>query len=1161
MRSRILCGLAAALLLVSLAVPLAAAPSGEASRFVRVPAAESRALSSLGLAPRFTASYEGFRWLELAEADYQRLVSARLPFVEDVEAGTVQIVRYRFDPLAEGEPALGPGESAAATGPGFHLVQFRGPVADAWLAELAKAGLEPLQYYPHHAYLVWGDARSTESTAALPFVRWQGRVHPAYKPAPSLDGREGIVRNVDVMFFGEERVEETLAAIEKLGGRVLHHYPAQPDRKLFDAIVELPAEAVAAVSQIPNVLWLGFQGPRPILDDEMSSQIQAGNHPGGVPVTGYFSHLTTLGVDGTGVIWAIVDTGVDYDHPDLGSHIVGGYDFPGACSFAGQPGSDCSGGGHGTHVAGIVGGDATGAFTDANGFLYGLGVAPGVSFFAMNSLSASAWPPTGGWQEHSKRAVLGNAIGGNNSWTTGEGTQHGYQASERTHDIMVRDGNFDTTTVAEPFIEVFSAGNSGSSGLTAPKEAKNLIVTASSMNYRVGSIENISSFSSRGPAVDGRQVPTITAPGEQIASSRNDLGGDCSTSIGGTNNLYAYCSGTSMASPHAAGAVVLLTDWWRGFNAGLDPSPAMAKALLVNNAVDMGGSTAARWNNAEGWGRIHVTNIVQPGVPVEYWDQDNLLINTGQSFQVTVGVANPALPVKVTLAWSDAPGAVGANPALVNNLDLTVVDGASTYLGNVFSGGWSATGGAADNRNNLENVFIQSPTGGAIDITVAATNIAGDGVPYNGDPTDQDYALVCTNCALQADFTLGVSPQSQAVCAPGDAAFAVSVGQILAFTDNVTLGVTGHPAGTTTGFSVNPVTPPGSSVLTIGNTGAAAAGSYLLDVTGTSTTGTKTRQVSLDLFNLPPGAPTPTSPAPGAINQPLRPAFTWDTVAQAGSYRLQVATDPAFGNLVMDETGIAGTTFTPGSDLASNTVHHWRVRGENACGNGAWSTASSFTTVPLPGDCPLGAQPVAVYSYGFEAGASGWTTPSGVGTNTWAITTTNPYDGANHYRGAGTASVTDQRLVSPAVAVPSGQDPVVLRFWHAPNLESSGTTECWDGGILEISTDAGATWTQVPNADLLLGGYERTIRTSTNPLGGLPGWCGPNPSPYQQTIADLSAYAGQSVQLRWRIGTDGSVSRPGWDVDAVVVQACTFDLIFSDGFEGGSTLNWSATQQ
>ena len=81
---------------------------------------------------------------------------------------------------------------------------------------------------------------------------------------------------------------------------------------------------------------------------------------------------------------------------------------------------------------------------------------------------------------------------------------------------MVLDGNFDTASVAEPFIEVFSAGNSGpgASTLTAPKEGKNLIVTASSDNYRAGSIDSISSFSSRGPAVDGRWVPTIAAPGE-----------------------------------------------------------------------------------------------------------------------------------------------------------------------------------------------------------------------------------------------------------------------------------------------------------------------------------------------------------------------------------------------------------------------------------------------------------------------------------------------------------------------------------------------------------------------------------------------------------------------------------------------------------------------
>ena len=77
-------------------------------------------------------------------------------------------------------------------------------------------------------------------------------------------------------------------------------------------------------------------------------------------------------------------------------------------------------------------------------------------------------------------------------------------------------------------------------------------------------------------------------------------------------------------------------------------------------------------------------------------------------YQMTLGVPNPGLPVRVTLAWSDAAGAVGANPALVNNLDLTVVDGANTYLGNRFTAGTSATGGTPDTRNNLENVFIQT---------------------------------------------------------------------------------------------------------------------------------------------------------------------------------------------------------------------------------------------------------------------------------------------------------------------------------------------------------------------------------------------------------------------------------------------------------------------
>jgi len=1117
-----------------------------ASRFVRVSPAGAAALERLELAPRFSDDYGSFRWLELGEADFQRLVASGAAYTEDPEAAQVQINRFRFDPLVDAVPhATATGESDGS-GPGFHLVQFRGPVRADWLLDLELIGLEPLQYYPGNTYLVWGETSAASRARSLSSVRWQGRVQPAYKPSPSLDARSGMIRNVDVMFYDEKQVDSTLASIEKAGGRVLRHYPAQPDRKFFDAIVELPATAIDAVAEIDNVLWLGFQDSRPILDDEMSAQIQAGNHPGGVPVTGYQSYLSGLGYDGSGVTWAIIDTGIDYDHADLIGNIVGGYSFPGACNPAGQPGSDCSGGGHGTHVAGIVAGDATLGVHDANGFLYGLGIAPGAGLFAMNSLSASAWPPAGGWQEHSKQALLGGAIGGNNSWTTGEGTGHGYQASERTHDLMVRDGNFDTTTVAEPFIEVFSAGNSGpnSGTLTAPKDAKNIITVAASVNYRAGSIENIASFSSRGPAADGRQVPMVAAPGEQIASARNDDGGSCTGSgydIPGTGSpaKYSFCSGTSMASPHVAGAVVLLTQWWRTFNAGANPSPAMAKALLVNNAVDMAGSTSARWNNAEGWGRVNVNNIIAPDVAVEYWDQDHLFTAAGQTREITVGVDDPSKPVRITLAWTDAAGAAGANPALVNNLDLTVTDGSSTYLGNAFTAGWSSTGGSADNRNNLENVFIQSPSGASLTITVAATALPGDGVPYNATLTDQDFALVCSNCALSPDFTQQVTPASVSVCTPTAADYTVNIGSILGFADPVTLSLSGNPAGTTATFGTNPVTPVGSSTLTIGNTGAAAAGSYTLAVSGDAGSGPKTTNVGLNLYSAAPAGGTLTAPVNGALNVAALPTFGWDAVAQAAGYDIEVSTDVGFGTIVASASGLSGTSWTPAAALNTSTTYYWRVRASNTCGTGSWSGVSSFTTVAAPGDCGPGTTANVLMTETFESGLGSWTTPAGTGTNTWVISTANPNAGTQHVRGTDTASITDQRLVSPALALPSGENPVVLKFNHVPNLENSGSAACYDGGILEVSSNGGSTWTQVPNANLLAGPYVGAISSSfSNPLAGLQAWCSATTTTYRQTIADVSSYAGQTVQFRWRIGTDSSVGRTGWDVDNVVVQSC-----------------------
>ena len=75
--------------------------------------------------------------------------------------------------------------------------------------------------------------------------------------------------------------------------------------------------------------------------------------------------------------------------------------------------------------------------------------------------------------------------------------------------------------------------------------------------------------------------------------------------------------------------------------------------------------------------------------------------------------------------------------------------------------------------------------------------------------------------------------------------------------------------------------------------------------------------------------------------------------------------------------------------------------------------------------------------------------------------------------------------------------------------------------------------------DLLTDPYDGPVSASfSNPLAGLDAWCG-DPQPYLNSIVDVSSYAGQTVQFRFRLGSDSSVGRPdGWNIDDVIVQSC-----------------------
>lgn len=406
------------------------------------------------------------------------------------------------------------------------------------------------------------------------------------------------------------------------------------------------------------------------------------------------------------------------------------------------------------------------------------------------------------------------------------------------------------------------------------------------------------------------------------------------------------------------------------------------------------------------------------------------------------------------------------------------------------------------------------------------------------------------------DFLLVPASNSAEICAPASAAYQLSVNQFQGFSESVTLSASGNPANSTVVFGTNPVTPPGSSSVTITTTGV-AAGSSVIDIIGTSSPSgiVQSTSLGLDLYTATPGAAPLVAPADNATVVPVRPTFSWTAAVQGASYVLEVDDEPTFAAPLVYDASVTGTSHTPTIDLPSNTVLYWRVRSDNVCGTGPVSAVFDFTTLALPGDCPIGAAQTAVYATDFESDNSAWTLGSGsTGSSNWAISTARPHSGTNAYLAQDISTVSDQRLVSPEVVLPTGQAPLSLIFWGDQTIEDTGSGGCYDAAVLEISTNGGTSFTQVTGAALLTDPYDGPVNGGfSNPLAGLGAWCG-DPQTYLRSVVDLTSYAGQTVRFRFRVGTDTSAGRAphGWYIDDVTIQSCNStlsDLIFADGFD------------
>jgi hypothetical protein len=614
--------------------------------------------------------------------------------------------------------------AAQGDGAGLWLWSPGEPIRPAHHAALRAADLTPVQAVRGDTLLVYGSASALR---ALPIVGRVAELPAAAKHVGPLRSGPHLLLTPALAALDLHALPEATGAREVLGPARVG--PWQQWR------VDAGLEVLAALTRHPAVL--GLQALPDFGDrGERSAQIFASRAAiGGQPQPGYRAWLATQGLGGTPLILAAVDSGLDQQHLDLVARIAPcvGVSCGGMASTP-----------HGTHTAGImVGGGSVNAL-DPDGFLRGLGVAPEARIVEQVYMDLAGQP--GGFLTLMRESVRNGAALSNNSW--GGSATTGYDQFAVQVDIGSRDVDPDQPgDQSLAYVLAIANGFGGVSSQGTPDEAKSAITVGAhqvvafdgtSVDWR-----NLADRSAHGPARDGRQLPLTVAPGCFVDSTVPN------------NGHFAIC-GTSMAAPHVTAGLALFAQDWRA-RRGTLPSPALLRAALAVSAQDLAGALDAsnqpmghRPDNRQGYGRARLDRLLALLPEAQALDQVSAWTfeSVGQRLTLAYTARNPALPVTLALAWTDAPGLPlgGATPALVNDLDLIVRVGGQRYRGGHFGAdGYSETGAEPDRLNPLELVALPSASG-AIEVEIRAHALPGDALPNSGDTTQQDFALLCSNC-------------------------------------------------------------------------------------------------------------------------------------------------------------------------------------------------------------------------------------------------------------------------------------------------------------------------------------------------------------------------------------------------------------------------------
>lgn len=586
-----------------------------------------------------------------------------------LKSGVVSPVS-NLDALKPDRARLGAGESSA---PRLTIIQFFDIPLPETVQQLAAGGIRLLDYVPDFAYTAsvtagWdADLLRNAGVRAVFELEPRHKLHPALLVTPLPRHAVQESGKVDVLVScmpvnAFNKIQQELSAL----GADLRR---DPDDRVLE--MRIAAKQLLALAALPWVQYVeAVPPPVEALNDKSGSGTRANVLRSAVP--------GQRGLDGAGVVIGIGDTGELSEHIDVSSRVV---------SF--QPAGSHW---HGVHVAGTAAG--AGIMNEKYS-----GYAPKAAI--VKRANSEIWRQAPALVRDFGMVVANNAYGGSVCPDHGSYTFESYTLDQQAAEL--------------PHLQqVFAAGNSGSLScgifpagfgnvLGGYISAKNVITVGNT-----GTDGLIVAASSKGPVLDGRIKPDLTAPGTGIVST---------TPV----NAYAPGSGTSMASPAVTGGLALLYQRYRQLHQQQNPKNMLMKALLINGATDKG---LPGPDYSYGFGAMNLLRSVTMLEKGTYFN-GRLAHHGKDGFEIQVP-ANTAL-VKIMLYWNDAaPAMLAGGKSLVNDLDLKVLTPAKSELLPVFprpaTPGLAAVAGV-DTLNNIEQIVLDAPAAGNYQLSISGTKV------------------------------------------------------------------------------------------------------------------------------------------------------------------------------------------------------------------------------------------------------------------------------------------------------------------------------------------------------------------------------------------------------------------------------------------------------